>query len=275
MAAASALVAMTSAFGTSPAARTAAASHSAAAAPASRPSPQPMIPARLPGAQPAVSSARIKTVGSTNWAGYAVSRSHVTFAKLTATFFVPYLHCTSSPDAFSSHWVGLDGFSSSSVEQDGIEADCNGSTAEYAAWYETFPQPEKASSIVIRPGNSVTATVSYSSRHHTYELAVTDNTNGHHFNVYRKCAASVCHRSSAEVISEAPTVNGSQASLADYGAASFAAVSITSGTGKHGGISSSHWNTTKIEQVNSGDTVIGMPTALHGASFDNYWLGEG
>jgi hypothetical protein len=242
----------------------------------SRPFPHPMIRTRLPAALFAANAdSKIKTVGTINWAGYAVTRSRVTFRRVTATFFVPYLSCARTPDTFSSHWVGFDGFSSATVEQDGIEADCAGSRATYGAWYETFPHPEVLSRIVIRPGNSITATVSYSSRRRDYEMQLTDNTNGHHFTVFQKCAASACKRSSAEVISEAPEVGTQQASLADYGAESFASISITSGGGKTGGISARHWSATKIIQIgNDSNTFIARPTSLHGASFDNYWLGE-
>jgi len=52
-------------------------------------------------------------------------------------------------------------------------------------------------------------------------------------------------------------------------------VSITNGSGRTGGIKSSHWTRTKIEQLGfNTHGVIAHPTALHGTSFGNYWLGE-
>ena len=247
----------------------------AIAAPA--PAPQPMIPAALQAGPNGISN--IRTVGSTNWAGYAVHRSGEKFRRISATFFVPFLNCAvtpgnTDPGVFSAHWVGLDGFSSTTVEQDGIGADCSSGSPTYFAWREVFPRPEQPFTLKIKPGNSITASVRFSPSSGKYRLEVRDNTTGHHRTVHEKCVGS-CKRSSAEVISEAPTVNGKQASLADYGALGFAAISITNGSGRKGGIKSSHWSRVKIEQVGfSSKNVIGQPTALNGRSFANYWLGQ-
>jgi Peptidase A4 family len=265
------------------AARTTAHHAAAAAAPATAsPAPQPMIPAPQPGG-PAGTSATtmIDTVFSHNWGGYAVHQRGVTFRAVKATFFVPFMNCavtpgSTSPGDFSSHWVGLDGFASQTVEQDGIEADCVGGSAHYDAWHEVFPRPEQPVSMKIRAGDSITASVRYSRSTRKYRLEVTDNTNGNHFTVHQRCAGSAaCVRSSAEAISEAPSDNKGILPMADYGASSFSAISITGGSGRTGGLKSSHWNHSKIIQVggSSGHTIA-SPTALHGRSFDVYWLGQ-
>jgi hypothetical protein len=265
----------------SPVSASQAAGRQAAARPAAaRPEPQPMIPAKLPADTAGASAiSDAKTVGSQNWAGYAVSRGSARFNKIRARFFVPYLNCAvssaGSASTYSSHWVGLDGFASHTVEQDGIEADCDNSGAHYFAWREVYPRYEVRSSMKIYPGDAITATVSYSGSTHEFRMAVRDHSDGHHFTVFDSCSADTCKRSSAEVISEAPTVGGNQSSLADYGALSFAHISITSAAGHSGGIISGHWTRTRIVQVGaSSDAVIARPTALGGPSFDNYWLGE-
>lgn len=261
--------------------------HQAAASPATAtpapasPAPQPMILAPLPGGPAGTSAgAMIDTVFSHNWAGYAVHRSGVKFRAIKATFFVPFMNCAvtpgnTSPGNFSSHWVGLDGFASQTVEQDGIEADCIGGSPHYDAWHEVFPRPEQPVSMKIRAGDSITASVRYSKSTRKYRLEVRDNTNGKHFTVHQSCAGSACVRSSAEAISEAPSDADGILPLADYGASSFSAVSITSGSGRTGGLKSSHWSHSKIIQVgiSSGDTIA-SPTALHGRSFNVYWLGQ-
>jgi hypothetical protein len=264
------------------AARTTAHQAAAAAAPATAsPAPQPMIPAPQPGG-PAGTSATtmIDTVFSHNWGGYAVHQRGVTFRAVKATFFVPFMNCavtpgSTSPGDFSSHWVGLDGFASQTVEQDGIEADCVGGSPHYDAWHEVFPRPEQPVRMKIRAGDSITASVRYSRSTRKYRLEVTDNTNGNHFTVHQRCAGSACVRSSAEAISEAPSDNKGILPMADYGASSFSAISITGGSGRTGGLKSSHWNHSKIIQVggSSGHTIA-SPTALHGRSFDVYWLGQ-
>ena len=40
---------------------------------------------------------------------------------------------------YSSFWVGIDGYSSSSVEQLGTDSDCAGNTPDYYAWWEMYP----------------------------------------------------------------------------------------------------------------------------------------
>jgi len=220
---------------------------------------------------------------STNWAGYASHQANVSFRQVEATFFVPYLNCAVSPGGTpptaSSAWVGIDGFTSTTVEQDGIEADCSGATASYSAWYEAFPAPEVTSSITINPGDSVTAIVAYSKTTQKFRMTVTDNNNGQHFSVTKVCGPATCKRSSAEVISEAPSeVSGTtvtQLPLADYGAESFTNVSVTSTSGFTGGLRSARWGAARIIQVGStSGNVIGQSTPLHGTIFDNYWLGE-
>jgi hypothetical protein len=248
--------------------------HHAAAAAAGTPEPHPNIPAALPAgvAAGANSTVGITNVGSVNWSGYAVTRGK--FKKIRATFYVPIMNCANDPNTFSSHWVGLDGFNSNTVEQDGVEADCNGTTESVFAWREVFPRPEQPfTTLRIRPGDSITATTTF--RHGKYKMEVKDNTTGKHRTVRQRCAGATCHRSSAEVISEAPTVGGSQSSLAPYGAQAYSSISIRNSKGKHGGIRSSHWRAFRIFQVGfSTHNVIAAPTALHGPAFAVYRLGS-
>jgi hypothetical protein len=72
------------------------------------------------------------TVESTNWSGYAVTGSKFTQAQ--GSWTVSAVNCKKTPNTYSAFWVGLDGYSSETVEQTGTIAFCNGSTAEYFAW---------------------------------------------------------------------------------------------------------------------------------------------
>ena len=74
---------------------------------------------------------KISNSTSTNWAGYAVTGGRYT--KVTSTWVQPAVTCNGT--AYSSFWVGIDGDTSGTVEQTGTEADCNGSTPVYSAWY--------------------------------------------------------------------------------------------------------------------------------------------
>ncbi len=284
------VVALMAAAGT--AAAPALAAHSApartraagAAAPSALYPGHPLIPATGQEQHALAQQQSRQTVGSYNWAGYAATRKGTTFRHVSATFFVPYMNCSSATgtgNRFSSHWAGLDGFSSQTVEQDGIEADCFGTTATYHAWIEFYPKAEQRISLQVRPGQSVTASVSYSRSSKKFTLAIYNNTTGHHYSTALRCAHGVtCKRNSAEVISEAPTLieNGQLklANLADYGAVGYSGIAIRTTKGADGGLTSRSWNTTKILQVSqtSPHPTVAQPTTTRSGSFSVYWLRE-
>ncbi len=65
------------------------------------------------------------TATSTNWSGYAVTGANGTYKSVSANWTEPTATCTSSrSDLYASFWVGLDGYSSNSVEQTGTDSDC-------------------------------------------------------------------------------------------------------------------------------------------------------
>ncbi|HMK82584.1 MAG TPA: G1 family glutamic endopeptidase, partial [Candidatus Bathyarchaeia archaeon] len=60
-------------------------------------------------------------VDSTNWAGYAVTGTDV--SDVVGTYIQPAVSC-SSQTTYVATWVGIDGYSSSTVEQTGTLAEC-------------------------------------------------------------------------------------------------------------------------------------------------------
>jgi len=215
-------------------------------------------------------------IHSLNWSGYAVSRVSAAFRNVRAEFFVPYVDCAGTPNAYSSHWVGLDGLSSPTVEQIGVAAGCAGSAAQYYAWFETYPKAV-SKAFVVHPGNSIVASVFYDAARKKYVLRLRDVTTGRHLSKSLKCAASACLRSSAEVISEAPsTANGRILPLANYRAASFSGISVTNAHGHRGGLHAKWWKTYQI--VETGQVtheVAAQPTVLYqGRAFSIYWFQE-
>jgi len=64
------------------------------------------------------------SVESANWSGYAVTGSD--FTNATGSWTVSAVNCTKTPDTYSAFWVGIDGYSSDTVEQteplDGVMA---------------------------------------------------------------------------------------------------------------------------------------------------------
>jgi Peptidase A4 family len=233
----------------------------------------PMIVAGHTG--PAVSSRPGHTViHSLNWAGYAGNRAGTTFRYVSAVFAVPYVDCTGGTTSYSSHWVGLDGLGSASVEQVGIEADCAGSTPRYYAWYEMYPKPVTVV-FAVGAGNAVQASVTYKKPNGKFVLMLRDTSDGRHFTRTLKCAAKACLRSSAEVISEAPS-NGSGGilPLTDYRAEGFSGITLTTSRGHRSGLSSRNWKTYQIIGVgDSSHDLSAQPTSLfQGQAFSNYWF---
>lgn len=64
---------------------------------------------------------------------------------------VPTVDCIVTPTSYSAFWVGLDGYSSKTVEQIGTEADCKGATPSYYAWYEFYPKFPVINVLPIKP----------------------------------------------------------------------------------------------------------------------------
>ena len=111
---------------------------------------------------------------STNWSGYAATTG--TYTSVSASWTQPTGTC-SRGDQYAAFWVGLDGYSSSSVEQTGSEVDCVGRTAEYYAWYEMYPNPSVNYSNTVRPGDHFSASVTYTGGN-SFSLYIADTTQG-------------------------------------------------------------------------------------------------
>jgi Peptidase A4 family len=214
-------------------------------------------------------------IHSLNWAGYAGNRAGTTFRYVRAAFQVPYLDCaTAATKSYSSHWVGLDGLGSATVEQVGIEADCAGPTPRYYAWYEMYPKPVSVA-FPVHAGNAVQVSVTYKRSARKFALMLRDTTSGSHFTRTLKCAAKVCLRSSAEVISEAPSgTSGGILPLANYRAASYSSVTLTTSSGHRSGLTSRFWKTFQVVGVGeSSRRLAAQPTALfRGQAFSVYWF---
>jgi len=158
------------------------------------------------------------TLQSENWSGFAVTGS--SFTQAAGSWIVPAVNCNITPSTYSSYWVGIDGYSSNTVEQTGTDSDCNGSSSSYYAWYEFYPNPsELIHTIKVSPGNKMSAAVSYSGNEFT--ITITNETNGQSYT--RTSRVPGAKRTSAEWIAEAPccTRGGGILPLSDFGTASF------------------------------------------------------
>ena len=195
---------------------------------------------------------------STNWAGYAAVGSDDEYTSVSTTFVQPKVTC-SSGDQYAAFWVGLDGYSSDSVEQTGTEADCVGKTAEYSAWYEMYPANPVTYSKTVKAGDTIVETVTYSSSN-KYTLYLDDETQGWSKSTSKSGSYD---RSSAEVIAEAP-YDGEVLPLANFGTVSF-----TSSTVNGSSLASS--DPTGINMATTSGTLEATTNALSGGSFSITW----
>jgi len=219
---------------------------------------------------------------STNWSGYFASGG--TFTSVSGSWTVPTVTCTSDADEYSSEWIGIDGATDSTVEQDGVEADCQNGSPFYQAWYEFYSEntgPPKGVSSVdeipidesISPGDAMSASVSVASNEWT--LKISDSTRNWTF-TEGPILWTVPAEASAEWIAERPMVNGSLTSLADFGSVTFTAAAATENGSSE---SISALGATAIEMTNNGTgtTTLAAPLALNSTNegFTDYWDATG
>jgi hypothetical protein len=161
-----------------------------------------------------------------NWAGYAdSSTAHGHFTRVSGAWTVPSVTCTAE-DRITSDWVGLDGFSSSTVEQDGTVSQCFEGRAVYYTWYEMYPAGTVAVGTTVEPGDQIKASVSRSGS--AYTLAVTDSTrSANSFSKNATCATTTCVDTSAEWIAERPSYSIGIAPEAQFSTVTFSAASET------------------------------------------------
>lgn len=157
-------------------------------------------------------------VTSSNWSGYAVTGSRGTVNDVKASWVVPMIQgsCPSTTQ-YSSFWVGIDGYSSNTVEQIGTDSDCVNGSPSYYAWFEFYPHLSyNINTVPVKPGDVISAEVSYSGGQFTVSLK--NVTTGGYFNTSTKM--NNADRSSAEWIAEAPS-GGGILPLANFGSVSF------------------------------------------------------
>jgi hypothetical protein len=199
----------------------------------------------------------LSQVQSTNWSGYADTGSG--FSTVTGSWAEPSVSCTSQT-SLAAFWVGIDGYSSSSVEQDGTLAECYERTAYYYTWWEMYPS--NAIQVVgqtLRAGDSITASVVRSGT--SYTLKVTDSSrSADSFSTKQTCSG--CANSSAEWIAEAPSGSSGVYPLSDFH--SWTESGSTVSAGSTSGVISS-FSDDEITMTDSSGATKALPGALNGS----------
>ena len=190
-------------------------------------------------------------IGSYNWSGMAdVQTGSTPLSSVSGHWTIPSVSCLNgqyrNQDAFLAQWVGLDGFSSDTVEQLGTATQCYEGVEYYYDWYEMFPNGtvEEGTTQCInnnvdcpQPGDQIQASVTTTpgtGGNDNYVLALTDSTRPNEsFSVSATCPSDECLNSSAEWTVERPAFElpfGFQIlPQADYGQTSFSNATVSAG----------------------------------------------
>jgi hypothetical protein len=217
-----------------------------------------LVTALLGGAAPALADSS----ASSNWAGYAIHRSHVKFHMVFAAWTQPSVRCTPGSPTYSAFWVGLGGYSirSRALEQIGTEADCSASgRATMSAWYEIVPAPSRTLKLKIRAGDRLAASVTVSGHRVTLGLFDVDTRKS----VTKTVHVSRVDVSSAEWIAEAPSecVNANACrtlQLADFGTTAFQLAGAQADGAPVSAMGSRSWTVTKITLEPNGRRFVGF-----------------
>jgi hypothetical protein len=218
---------------------------------------------------------------STNWSGYAVTGSSGSVTDVQGSWIVPGVTGSRFTTAYSSFWVGIDGFNSNTVEQIGTDSDVQRGRAVYYAWYEFYPSPMyEITSLSIHPGDVISASVTYSNG--VFTVSLTDQSTGKTFTTTGTVSGAA--ESSAEWIAEAPSSYFGVLPLANFGTVKFGYDSTSvAGTcyatlsGVSGNITSFGSAVQQITMVSRRGAVKAVPSALSsdGTSFSVTWKSAG
>lgn len=222
----------------------------------------------------AVAKATVAPISSvsSNWSGYAVTGSSV--SDVAGSWVVPTV--STSTNGYSAVWVGIDGYSSSTVEQIGTGEDVANGKASYYAWYEMYPSGsvtiattnDGTTPFAVKPGDSITGSVAYNASANDFVLTITDTTESETFSTTMASTAAMA-RSSAEWIVEAPSSNRGVLPLANFGSVTFTNAYATV-NGTTGAIDNWQSHAINIESVFQVEATTGALTDTAAPSSDGF-----
>jgi hypothetical protein len=171
---------------------------------------------------------------SYNWSGYAdtpPTSGGGTYSAVSGSWKEPSVKCPATGIALAAFWSGIDGFSSTTVEQDGTIIECVDGESAAFDWWELYPTNDVQVVNSVSPGDSINSSVTVSGT--SYTLTVTDNTDpASSFTTTQSC--TTCVNSSAEWIAEAPCCKNKAGTLV-YNLAKFGTWKLTKAAETYGG----------------------------------------
>lgn len=239
---------------------------------------------------------------SSNWSGFALTPGNGTVTSVSGSWVVPTATCGAAENdksGYAAFWVGIDGFSSSTVEQIGTDSDCvstNGrqtNTPTYYAWFEFYPAGSYLISWKngsVQPGDVITASVSYAGQSTNgrrgsggpeFTVTLTDfgsPANGAKNLTYSTSSVvNSAKQSSAEWIAEAPCCGRGNTvlPLADFTTVNFSSAEMN-GSGVPLSLSATG-NLQLIDMVGESTTSLikAGPVSASGNGFSETWYNAG
>jgi hypothetical protein len=191
------------------------------------------------------------------------------YQSVSASWTQPAVDCAKTPNGYAAFWVGLDGYSTDTVEQTGTEADCSNGTAVYGAWYEMYPRDSFSIVEPVSPGDSFTASVTYLGKvfyglTKEFELTLSDTTKGWSKKETRWLRTA--QLGSAEAIAEAPSSIFEILPLSDFVTVGFNGFTVDGSL-----VSSSTPGVEPISMVSEEEALEAEPSAISDGSFTDTW----
>jgi hypothetical protein len=163
---------------------------------------------------------KIAPIASTdvNWSGFAIPLSTTSVSYVAGSWTEPAV--SSKYIGSEAIWVGIDGYTSNTVEQIGTETDIVDGQAIRYAWYEMYPAASVTiPNFTVNAGDSVTATVAYDSSQQNFVLTIHDPTQSETYTTTQRAPGVA--RSSAEWVVEAPATDNLILPLASFAPVTF------------------------------------------------------
>jgi hypothetical protein len=197
---------------------------------------------------------------TSNWSGF-IDGGAATFTGVGGQWVVPSV-TSSGGDEYSGTWLGIDGATNDTLIQTGTGEQVVDGVASYSAWFELLPANAEIIEATVDPGDEMQAAIQETSLN-VWTITIEDVTQSWEFS---DPFDYVTPGASAEWIEEAPYIDDSQSTLADYNTVNFSEL----------GIAGSNTADAVLEPVfmlNSSDVITSYPGPLDvaGDSFSVYY----
>lgn len=214
---------------------------------------------------------------SINWSGYTAATNLTKPAKWSVSdvygsWTVPTLVSTLFT-SYVSLWVGIDGYTNSTVEQLGTLHIWQNGVQQNFAWFEMYPQGAyEVVGFPVNIGDVIAAEVLYVGKNQ-FNLSIINYTEGVSTVVPASYTKSNGQRSSAEWIAEAPSMNNQVLPLADFGTVIFTNCTATINN-VVGSISNKKWKNDALTMQTRRGLPKAVPSGLlaNGTSFSVEWF---